>query len=447
MPFDIGLSGINAAHADLKVTSNNIANAATVGYKASRAEFANVYSLSKFGAASTAIGRGVRVSDVSQQFTQGNISFTENNLDIAINGDGFFNLVDNAGSKVYSRNGQFKVDKNGYVVNNDGYRLQGYQVTSANNDAINTGDIDSLQLTTTQIAPQATSTSDLIANIDAASTVIPAATNIDPQDPTSYHHTTSYTTFDSLGNEMLTSIYFQKNVDAVAGGVNSSWTVGVRTVDAAGTPMPANAGTTHETVDYTVEFDTAGNLVVISGNGAAYDATAGTGTPTLPLVYDGATTAPVAGPPTGANNQTIALDISGVTQYGANFSVTDIQQNGFTTGNLSGIEVDQSGIVVARFTNGESKNLGQIILSGFANPQGLGQLGDNLWAESFASGQPVVNVPGDGSLGLVQSGALEEANVNLTEELIGLITAQRNFQANSKIITTADTISQTIIQM
>jgi len=432
MPFDIGLSGINAAHADLKVTSNNIANAATVGFKASRAEFANVYSLSKFGAASTAIGKGVRVSAVAQQFTQGNISFTENNLDIAINGDGFFNMVDNSGSKVYSRNGQFKVDKSGYVVNNDGYNLQGYQVTSATDDTINTGDIDNIQLTTSQIAPQATSTGNLIANIDASSTIIAAATAINPQDPATYHHTTSFTTYDSLGNEMLTSIYFQKNVDAVAGGVNSSWTVGVRTVDAANTPLPVDlAGPIQDTEDFTIEFDTSGNLVV----------------PVAPQELSLAYTAAGIGAPTGAADQTIALDISGVTQYGANFSVTDIQQNGFTTGNLSGIEVDQSGIMVARFTNGESKNLGQIILSGFANPQGLGQLGDNLWAESFSSGQPVVNVPGDGSLGLVQSGALEEANVNLTEELISLITAQRNFQANSKIITTADTISQTIIQM
>lgn len=447
MPFDIGISGLNAASADLKTTGNNIANAGTIGFKASRAEFANIYSLSKTGAASTAIGSGVRVASIAQQFTQGNISFTENNMDVAINGDGFYTLKDGSGSAFYTRNGQFKIDANGFVVSNDGYNLQGYQVDASTN-AIDSGTIGNIQLTTSQIAPQATTTTDLLANLDAASSTLAGV--IDPTDPTTYTHTTSYTTYDSLGNSMLTSMYFQKTAD-------NAWTVGIRTVDGAGTPMPADVvgpPIVQETINFTITFDTSGKLETITDSGGTVvhdpNDTLGGGAVThaqLDLIYDGATTTPVAGPATGAANQTIALDISSLNQYGANFGVSDLKQNGYSTGNLAGIEIDQSGIMLARYTNGQSKNLGQIILSGFTNPQGLGQTGNNNWSESFASGTPVVNNPGSGGLGLLQSGALEESNSDLTEDLINLIIAQRNFQANAKTITTADTITQTIINM
>ena len=451
MPFDIGISGLNAASADLKTTGNNIANSGTIGFKSSRTEFANIYSLSKTGAASTAIGSGVRVAAIAQQFTQGNISFTENNLDLAVNGDGFFSLRDTSGVAFYTRNGQFKIDSDGNVVSNDGYNLQGYGVDATTNQ-INTGSIGNMQLTTTQIAPQATSTSELIANVDAASVVIPAATVIDPTDPTTYHHTTSYTSYDSLGNSMLTSLYFQKNDGGVVPAAENTWTVATRTVDGSGIAIPTDTvgpPIVQNTENFLVTFNTSGELATIDpgagafGAGASYDRAAATGTPELSLAY----TAAGLGTPTGAADQTIAFNIAALNQFGANFGVTDLRQNGYTTGNLAGIEIDQSGIMLARFTNGQSKNLGQVILSGFNNPQGLGQTGNNNWAESFASGAPVTNTPGDGGLGLIQSGALEESNTDLTEDLINLIIAQRNFQANAKTITTADTVTQTIINM
>jgi len=442
MPFDIGISGLNAASADLKTTGNNIANSGTIGFKASRAEFANIYSLSKTGAASTAIGSGVRVASIAQQFTQGNISFTENNLDLAVNGDGFFSVRDTSGAAFYTRNGQFKIDNNGFVVTNDGYNLQGYGVDATTN-AINTGSVTNLQLTTTQIEPQASSTSTLLANVDAASPVITAA--IDPTDPATYTHTTSYTTYDSLGNAMLTSAYFQKTAD-------NTWTVGVRTEDASGNAIPADTGAApvvQNTDDYLITFDTSGKLATVdtvaSGVGLLYNNTVTPSTGTAELIFD--YTLAGSGRPTGAADQTIAFNIAGLNQYGANFGVTDLKQNGYATGNLAGVEIDATGIMLARFTNGQSKNLGQVILGGFSNPQGLGQTGNNNWAESFASGSPVTNVPGDGGLGLIQSGALEESNTDLTEDLINLIIAQRNFQANAKTITTADTITQTIINM
>ncbi len=415
MPFRIGLSGLSAAQADLKVTGNNIANVGTIGFKQSRAEFADVYATSKFGSVSTAIGSGVRLAATAQQFTQGNIVFTENNLDMGITGDGFFSMDDVSGNRVYTRNGQFKVDRDGYIVDNSGSNLKGYGVdNTVNPPIINTGNVVDLQITSNNIPPNATTEGSIIANLDANATDIATTTAIDPTDPTTYSHTTSFTTYDSLGNAMQTSLFFQKNSTAT-----NAWTLGVRTIDNSGASMPATG-----TDDTSVVFSNTGTLTTpASGQ--------------ISLSYT----------PTGAAAQTIVLDISAITQYGADFGVTNITQNGYTTGQLSGLDVDQSGVISARFTNGESSLLGQIFLTNFTNNQGLSQLGDNYWGESFTSGPGIVNIPGSGNAGLINSGALEDSNVNLTEQLINLITAQRNFQANAKTITTADAVTQTLIQI
>lgn len=415
MPFRIGLSGLNAAQADLEITGNNIANVGTVGFKQSRAEFADVYATSKFGSVSTAIGSGVRLADSAQQFTQGNIIFTENNLDMGITGDGFFTMDDVSGNRVYTRNGQFKVDREGYIVDNSGSNLKGYGVdNTVNPPIINTGDVVDLQITSNNIPPNATTEGSIIANLDANATDIPTTTAIDPTDPTTYSHTTSFTTYDSLGNAMQTSMFFQKNDTAT-----NAWTLGIRTVDNSGASMPATG-----TDDTSVVFSNTGTLTTPASGQISLNYT-----------------------PTGAAAQTIVLDVSSITQYGADFGVTNITQNGYTTGQLSGLDVDQSGVISARFTNGESSLLGQIFLTNFTNNQGLSQLGDNYWGESYTSGPGIVNIPGNGNAGLINSGALEDSNVDLTEQLINLITAQRNFQANAKTITTADTVTQTLIQI
>ncbi|MCU7965971.1 MAG: flagellar hook protein FlgE, partial [gamma proteobacterium symbiont of Bathyaustriella thionipta] len=345
MPFRIGLSGLNAAQADLKVTGNNIANVGTVGFKQSRAEFADVYATSKFGSASTAIGSGVRLADTAQQFTQGNIIFTENNLDLGITGDGFFTMDDVSGNRVYTRNGQFKVDRDGFIVDNSGSNLKGYGVDAVTNN-INTGSIVDLQIISTNIAPSATSTADLFANIDAGAADLTAPTAIDPLDPTSYHHTTSFTAYDSLGNPMLTSLFFQKNDAALR-----TWDIGVQLTDSSGTVSDNFAA------PETINFDTIGGLNSGStGNGdGTFDFSAALGS--------GAT-----------SPQVITIDLSNITQYGADFGVTNLTQNGFTTGQLSGIDVDQSGVITARFTNGQSNNLGQVFITNFNNNQGLTQL-------------------------------------------------------------------------
>ncbi len=452
MPFRIGLSGLSAAQADLKVTGNNIANVGTVGFKQSRAEFADVYATSKFGSASTAIGSGVRLADTAQQFTQGNIIFTENNLDMGITGDGFFTMDDVSGNRVYTRNGQFKVDKEGFIVDNSGSNLKGYGVDPTTKN-INTGDITNLQITSTSIAPQATTTSAVFANIDSGEPVIAGGFVMDAVtgvvDPTSYNHTTSFTSYDSLGNPMLTSMFYQKTAPDV-------WAVGIKLTDSQGnifhnlsaTTSAGNPAATPPEPQILTVGGGAPTPIAFTTSGVLDPTAAGATLPGPPvgsfsLTFD--LTTPTA--PAGSASQDIIFDVNGLTQYGAPFGVTNLTQNGYTTGQLSGLDVDQSGIISARFTNGESNNLGQVFLTNFNNNQGLSQLGDNYWGESFSSGAGIVNVPGNGNAGLINSGALEDSNVNLTEQLINLITAQRNFQANAKTITTADTITQTLIQI
>lgn len=455
MPFRIGLSGLNAAQADLKITGNNIANVSTIGFKQSRAEFSDVYASSKFGSVSTAIGSGVRLAAASQQFTQGNIIFTENNLDLGITGDGFFSMSDVSGNQVYTRNGQFKVDKDGFIIDNSSSNLKGYGVDPVTNN-INTGSIVNLQINSTNIAPNATTSSALVANIDSGETAPSISFNVDTQgtvDPSSYNHTTSFTSFDSLGNPMLTSMFYRKT----AAG---SWDVGVKQVDINGNifqnmdPLAVQAPTATEpeilfignappaSPTESIEFLNNGTLDPSGGtitNGVmsySFDLSTPVNPVMTPFATGGAVTL-----------QPIDIDLNGLTQYGANFGVTNLTQDGYTTGQLSGIDVDQSGVISARFTNGQSNNLGQVFLTSFTNAQGLSQLGDNYWAESFSSGQGIVNAPGEGNAGLINAGALEDSNVDLTEQLINLITAQRNFQANAKTITTADTITQTVIQL
>ena len=379
MPFRIGLSGLNAAQADLKITGNNIANVGTIGFKQSRAEFADVYATSKFGSVSTAIGSGVRLAAAAQQFTQGNILFTENNLDLGITGEGFFSMADVSGNQVYTRNGQFKTDKEGFIVDNSGSNLKGYGVDPITNN-VNTGSIVNLRIISTNIAPNPSSQSSLVANIDSGTGVSTAPFSMDVKgtvDPNSYNHTTSFTSFDSLGNPMLTSMFFRKTA-------TNEWQVGIKQVDANGnifqnmdagpfTIPPATAGDPEIIYNDTVsplqqiEFLNNGNIDTSAastiGSTGIFDFNFDLADPALSNPVLSATGVPLT-------TQTLAIDLNGLTQYGANFGVTNLTQNGYTTGQLSGIDVDQSGIISARFTNGQSNNLGQVFLTNFTNTQG-----------------------------------------------------------------------------
>ncbi len=404
MPFTIALSGLNAASADLGVTANNIANVNTNGFKLSRAQFAEVFAVGTQSVSSSATGSGVKLSSIAQQFTQGNIDFTDNALDLAIGGEGFFVLSD-SGARTYSRAGAFGVDNQGFVVNAQGARLQAYPY--AGSGLFNTGTPQDLRLTTGANPPSATTRASLGINLPADAPV-PVNPVFDPADPSSFNHTTSVTVYDSLGAAHTATVYFVK--------------------DAA-----PNVWNTQVQID--------GNPV-----GAATPITFGN---------DGSLQAPVGGlialppytPGTGAADITMSLDFATATQFGGSFGVNSLSQDGFTTGRLTGVSVDAEGIVFARFTNGQSTSLGKLALANFVNPQGLQQIGDTAWAESFQSGDALLGEAGTASFGNIQSGALEASNVDLTAQLVNMITAQRNFQANAQMISTADTVTQTVINI
>ena len=416
MPFRIALSGLNAASTDLEVTGNNIANAATNGFKQSRTEFADVFANAIQDTSSNAAGQGVRVSRVAQQFGQGTIDFTSNNLDLAISGQGFFRLSDN-GTPVFTRNGTFSVDNQGYIVNSQDNRLTGFLADNAGNI---TGALGEIQLDTSDIAPQATSTIDYGLNLNASATATASILGpFDVNDASTYNDSTSLTIYDSLGDSHLTTTYYRKTA------VPNQWEVYTFVDGGQINGAQANGSDL-------LDFDSLGDLQAI--NGIA----------TPPSTY---TLANPFTPTNGAANITLTMNYGALTQYGGGFNVNALTQNGYSTGRLSGINIDDTGIVQARFTNGQTRTLAQIALANFSNQQGLQQNGDTSWSETFESGPALVSAPGSSSVGLVQSGALEGSNVDLTEQLVNMITAQRNFQANSKAIETANAITQTIINI
>ena len=404
MPFAIALSGLNAASADLGVTANNVANVNTTGFKMSRGEFAEVFAVGTQSVGASASGSGVRLSAVSQQFSQGNIDFTDNALDLAIGGEGFFVLSDN-GAHSYTRAGAFRVDEDGYVVNAQGKRLQAYP--SADGNVFNTGTPSDLQLNTGASPPSATSSATLGLNLPANAEE-PGNPAFDATDPNSFNHTTSVTIYDSLGSAHTATVYFIK--DAAA----NTWNTEVE-IDGVSVGGAAQ-----------VVFGPDGNLQSPAGGQMSL----------------------AAWPPgNGASDIALALDLSATTQFGDAFGVNSLSQDGYTTGRLTGVSVDAEGVVFARFTNGQSTSLGKLALANFANPQGLQQLSDTAWGASSSSGDPLLGEAGTATFGNIQSGALEASNVDLTAQLVQMITSQRNFQANAQMISTADTVTQTVINI
>ncbi|MEF7613682.1 flagellar hook protein FlgE [Aquincola sp. MAHUQ-54] len=421
MSFQQGLSGLNASSKNLDVIGNNIANANTYGAKTSRAEFADMYASALNGAGANHIGIGVNLQTVAQQFTQGNITTTDNGMDISINGGGFFQVTDGKNPTMYTRNGQFKVDREGYIVNNDKLNLLGYPADGAG--VIQPGLSQPLRLPTAGISPQVTTSIDLEMNLDSrlGATAPASGTGIDFNDAKTYNNATSHTLYDAKGQQVAMTYYFQKaaspadtwNIYATANGTSVAGT------NAAPQPLT------------TVTFSTDGGTITSPAGPVTIDIPASTNTA-------GAATLPITG---------IQFDLSNSTQYGSAFGVSDLLQDGYAAGTLSGVVVEDNGIVLARYSNGESKPVGQIELANFRNPQGLQPLGGNLWARTYTSGDPVVNVPGEGNMGGLQAGALEESNVDLTGELVNMITAQRIYQANAQTIKTQDQVLQTLVSL
>jgi flagellar hook protein FlgE len=631
MGFNTGLSGLRAASVDLDVTGNNIANASTVGFKGSKAQFGDLYASGFLSAGNTNIGDGVRVQDVKQSFSQGNISFTDNGLDMAINGDGFFTLS-NGGEVQYSRAGQFGLDKEGFITNNQNMRLQGFtadedgnlsgirgdlQVESGNLPPRRTTELQSdLNLDSREtvlerrvadmgdfsVAPPATgfpqetfeityddgstvtttlnpgnvadySAADVVdvlngpdglsasattqyegiseADVNAAitagnfsfdlavgnvnvpvdtvgltdaqslvtainaaqaptvsaslvggnlrlvdnrgnnltagfssngptqapettvGTVRPQAdreitdivsttggTNLadswtsrsinitnqfNPNDQRTYNHATTTTIFDSLGNSHEISQFYVKQPGPGNGVGVSEWSIYLQ-IDGEFV-----GGT--DTNPYQARFDQDGNLQSINGDPSGqiliddWVPKSADGTPNGadgPPAPGNPITTPIPEPPT---TSAFVLNLSETTQYGSEFGVTDQQQNGYTTGRLSGLDVSNEGVLFARYTNGQSQSLGQVSLASFSNTNGLAPVGDTAWVETFESGQPIIGAPDTGTLGAIKASSVEESNVDLSAELVNLIIAQRNYQANAKTIETSDAVTQTIINL
>lgn len=406
MSFQQGLSGLNAATTNLDVIGNNVANANTVGFKGASTQFSDVFANSLAGSGGNAVGIGTGVAGVFQQFGQGNITVSSNPLDIAINGQGFFRLSSN-GTVVFSRDGQFHLDKSGYLVNGHGDHLTGYAANGAG--AIVASTPVDLQVSTADLAPAATTTSSVVLNLDSrATTLSPAAFN--PTITSTYQSATSLSTFDSLGNAHTLTMYFLKTAA-------NSWDVFATNdgVQVGAGPIGA------------LNFKSDGSI--------------DTATTTLPFSLS----TPVS---TGAITPlAFTLDFTGSTQFGSAFGVNQITADGYASGKLSGFSVAADGTIQARYSNGQSRPQGQISLANFTNPQGLQPLGDSNWAQTAASGQPLVGAPGTGNLGVVQSGALEESNVDLTAALVEMITAQRVYQANAQSIKTQDAVLQTLVNL
>ncbi|MEW6164200.1 MAG: flagellar hook-basal body complex protein [Pseudomonadota bacterium] len=655
MGFQQGLSGLNVSAKSLDAIGNNIANASTVGYKSASAQFADVFAAALGGGGAGQIGIGASVPTISQLFTQGNITTTNNPLDLAVNGGGFFRLSD-AGTPVYSRNGQFLLDKDGYIVNPSGLRLTGYGADDTG--AIVPGDFVDLRLSTTNIEPSATSTSEVVVNLDsretapsamtsgaltgsaapttlvitaanntldlvvdgiaaspavdlpiatyatagdlataletainsnpalaAADTLVdvsvnssgaiviasrsagtqgsqgtgssvtvtgagdgiatllgtPTATagadNFSSTNTLSYTASTAQTVYDSLGNPHNLTMYFAKtsNINtwqlytaldgtftgtttttAATAGVltGTTYTSPTAAVDAGGTlsltvdgttqaitirdSVTAGAGAAYDATELATEINTAitaafgsavatadgssGAIVITSAStGGSSSVTVAAGTLTVANVFGTATPTETPGaaaattvvpddtilsfdttgalstamplnlsfdPGSGATNPlAFTLDFTGSSQYGINFGVNQLLQDGYTSGRLTGISIASDGTVQGRYSNGKTRDQGQVVLVNFNNSNGLQSLGNNVWSETAESGQPIPGTPGQGSLGLIQSAAVEESNVDLTAELVQMITQQRVYQANAQTIKTQDQVLQTLVNL
>jgi|SRR5690554_3676313 len=485
MPFNVALTGLRAASTDLEVTGNNVANASTIGFKKSSVQFGDLYANSFLSGSINQIGDGVRVQSIAQDFGQGSVSGTENNLDLAINGQGFF-ILDSGGERRYSRAGHFGVNNQGFIVNNTGMMIQGYTAR----DGVIGGALGPIHVSSENLAPRRTQDVMASLNLNSSSTILPQRINeltpgvdrvltvtladgsvsrlqisaadtaadianalnalsagiashdgttvtmeagavatehlFDPTDPKTYNHTTSTTIYDSLGNAHVLSMYFIKE-QSVEGSEKTPWTMHLQ----VNGQDVGNGG-------YNLVFNSDGSLDANLSDPVQVNNW-------VPRNADG--TPNGATGPNGDPNSHFAIDVSRLTQYGSAFAVNDMQQDGFTTGRMSGLDVNNDGVIFARYTNGQSKVIAQVALATFKDTDGLASVGDTTWVETYLSGQPLIGTPGMAALGSIQANALEESNVDLSDQLVNLIIAQRNYQANAKTIETANAVTQTIINL
>jgi flagellar hook protein FlgE len=508
MAFAQGLSGLNAAAKQLDVIGNNISNANTVGFKGSTTDFADVYARSLNGASSVTVGTGVSIPAIAQQFTQGNIETTSNPLDIAINGNGFFRTVTNGNTVEYTRNGQFSLDNSGYIVTAEGAKLTGYGVDD--NGQILASSPQPIKIDTADMAPEVTTKVDTSLNLDSRETT-PTTTPFDASDATSYNHQTPVTVYDSLGNSHTLSLYYVKTDsgtwdvyagsdgtevtgakvaaaaedDAASVSARSAYTAATKAspYDAAAVSSALSSYATAATAAVVAAAQAAGasdaTIAAIQAAGATAGGTAGytpdqidadiakavdvpavpigtlkfdsTGTLSASLMSPQTLPLSVAMPvfPATGANETISINVgfAGSTQYGTDTSEKSTTQDGYTAGHLQRFTTSADGTILGQYSNGLTEPLGQFVLANFTNTNGLEPIGNNSWVETADSGTPILGTPGSGSFGSLQSSATEASNVDLTAELVNMITAQRYYQANAQTIKTEDSVMQTLVNL
>ena len=415
MSFQQGISGLSAVSKNLDVIGNNIANASTVCAKTSRAEFVDMYAAALGSTSNKESGGGVAVQAVAQSFSQGGINTTNNPLDIAISGNGFFQVKSNDGTVHYTRNGQFKLNTEGEVVTNAGDRLMGYAADSSGN--VQPGQSQPLKLQAAAIEPKGTAKVTIDANLDSRAQITqPAVPGIDFNDASTYNNATSVNAVDANGKSVVLTSYFQKT--------------GAGTWDVYNTANGASITGTPATPTTTITFDPTGATMLTPVGAVSVNVPAGpvvSGVGTLPL--------------------TVSVAYAGFSQYAAPFGVTKLEQDGYASGVLSSIVVEPTGLIQANYSNGRTRAIGQIEIANFANMNGLQPIGNNGWARTIKSGEPVLGVPGAGNLGTLQASSLEESNVDLTGELVNMMIAQRSYQANAQTVKTQDQVLQTLLNM
>jgi flagellar hook protein FlgE len=432
MAWQQALSGLNASSKALDVVGNNVANSSTVGFKSSAGHFADMYAASMNGSGVVQVGIGTQLAAVFQQFTTGNVTTTNNPLDIAINGGGFFNVTRN-GEVMYTRNGQFHADNQGYIINDQDYKLMGY-LASPTGQIVMTQPAP-IQLDTGNIAPRPTGSAlggnvTMQLNLDANHEAIPTTITFDPANPLSYTYSTMQTVFDTLGVEHNITYFFAKQ----SGGPPTDWDVYVTLDGASPTSSP-------HTPMGTLQFDTNGVLI----------------SPTTPMPLPGNPSSPLPGWPittgaqspigSGPETPNWQIDFTGTTSFAGADTVNSQYQGGYAQGQLASISISTDGIILGNYSNNQSKQLAQIVLSTFPNPNGLIDAGNNLYYATTTSGQGLVGVPESGTRGMLRQLAVEESNVNLTDELVNMIILQRNYQANAQTIRTQDQIMQTLVNL
>lgn len=439
MSFQTGLSGLNASSRNLDVIGNNIANANTTGMKQSRTEFSQLVASSLGAAGSGGGGIGVTVASVSQQFSQGNISVTGNNLDVAINGAGFIQLRQPNGTPAYTRDGSLKLDKDGFLKTTSGANVMGFP-TDPKTGKVTAARLEPLKLpTAAPIAANQTKSVTLEFNLDAREKPAvgdPTATPPIAPTPRSTFGT-SLNVYDSQGVAAPMQFYFEKSATAntwsVYGGIDKAAVVGPPAVSAETFPVLA-----------TLAFDASGNLSMVTPTAPN---TAITGSTKSFSLAANAIKSPNPNLPGGTLPQTMTIDLSKVSQFGSAFSVSNVSQDGYTSGELTGLTIEQNGVISTRYSNGQTQYSGQLTLADFRNVQGLSPQGGNSWVATFESGDPVMGEPGVGKFGSVRAGALEDSNVDLTAELVNMMTAQRAYQANAQTIKTQDQVMSTLVNL